>query len=93
MNKLTANQRLIIIPLLLISGLCQYAAKKISDDEDYFCSLPLPGWFFMLDSFCRCYTQGKWFGIQAWGMPAEWAKAMKKERSKRFKKHGKYLVF
>ena len=86
MNKLTANQRLIIIPLLLISGLCQAGVRKISgSSEGFVFALPIPGWFFVVNKFTRWTPCDdgliKGFTVETWRMPGQWFKDI--ERFKR----------
>lgn len=86
MNKLTANQRLIIIPLLLISGSCQVIVKKISGNlKGFVLALPLPGWFFVVNKFYKWTPCNngliKGFDVETWHMPGQWCKDIE-----RFKK-------
>jgi hypothetical protein len=48
------TKRKIIIMLLLVSGVCNVISKKLAGKYSGFVfPLPLPGWFFIVNRFCR----------------------------------------
>lgn len=84
MKKISPAKRKIIEVLLLISGICTGISKKLSKDYSGFVfALPIPGWWFIVDTFCQnTYISGivhykkvtlkNVIEKKVWQMPQEW---------------------
>lgn len=82
--SLNKNKVRAIQVLLMISGLCNCIAKKLAGDSSGFVfTMPIPGWSFVVNRFCRNsflsdYSVGKKpvlknvLDVQSWSMPGIW---------------------